>query len=124
MRHVAVATEQNGAKKWRGKKTKKPRKVPHVNVLSMGITGFSLDYSFIIDILEKGVKPKKPYQTCSPSELVGWEKKQSKKLPKRKHQENIFIRIRKVKMKRKKKRMRTTTHPQLLVFGRKPFDFS
>ena len=51
---------------------------------------------------KKRVKPKKPYKTCSPSELAGWEKKESKKLPKRKHQENFVIRIRKVKMKKKK----------------------
>jgi len=37
-----------------------------------------LEYFF-----KKEIKPKKPYQTCSP-ELAGWEKKESKKLPKKK----------------------------------------
>ena len=51
--------------------------------------------------LKKGVKLKKPYQTCSPLEVAGWEKKESKKLLK-KTSRNFVIRITKVKMKRKK----------------------
>ena len=30
----------------------------------------------------------KPYQTCSPSEVARWEKKESKKLPKKMQQNN------------------------------------
>jgi len=52
MQTVAMATKQNETKKWRDKKTKKTRNVSRVNVLSIGIIGFSLDYSFIIDILD------------------------------------------------------------------------
>ena len=46
-RHVALPTEENRLKNWRGKKTKKLKKVPHVNIIGMGTIGFSLDYSFI-----------------------------------------------------------------------------
>ena len=34
---------------------------------------------------------KKTYQTCSPSELVGWEKKESKKVPKKKMKETLVL---------------------------------
>ena len=34
-------------------------------------------------ILKKGVKLKKPYQTCSPSKVAEWDKTESEKLPKK-----------------------------------------
>ena len=46
-RHVALATGENGIKYWRGKKTKKSRKVSGISILGMSIINFSLDYSFI-----------------------------------------------------------------------------
>ena len=54
--------------------------------------------------------PKKGYQTCSPSELVGWEKKESKKVPKKKYEGNFGIRMIKVKLKKGKKWMKTTAY--------------
>jgi len=38
MRHLAVATKQNGAKKGRGKMTKKPKKVPRVIALDFSLS--------------------------------------------------------------------------------------
>ena len=61
---------------------------------------------------------------CSPSEVAEWEKKESEKLPKiKKHQETLSFESQKWKWKEKKRWMRITTYPQLLVFGRNPFDF-
>ena len=45
---------------------------------------------------------QKIYQTCSPLELAGWEKKESKKVPKKKYEGNFGIRMIKVKMKKGK----------------------
>ena len=55
----------------------------------------------MIFFLKKGVKLKKPYQTCSPLEVAGWEKKESKKLLK-KHQETLSLESQKLKWKGKK----------------------
>ena len=52
---------------------------------------------------------KKTYQTCSPLELAGWEKKVRKF--QKKYEGNFGIRMIKVKMKKGKKWMKTTTYP-------------
>jgi len=51
-RHVALANRSKQGLKWKGKKTIKPGNVPRVKSLGMGKIGFSLDYSFIITILD------------------------------------------------------------------------
>ena len=50
---------------------------------------------------KKGVKLQKSYQTCSPTELAGWEKKESKKLPKKNNKKTLSLESEKLKDKRK-----------------------